>query len=315
MTLRRTIIQSNFDSVLDPAAGATAAKLTISLKVSLVPLDPSAGGTSPVRMHPGPAHLAPNASAIRKGNVVDANYRPVQCRSWMVPEWNAFSIRFKQIVEMSWNNQIILLPWDDGDPRDVLGDDDYRQFIANPRIQAHAECALRINLMPRPGPFDHAVIEVVHVDNPAAHFRNRMLRISDQSILFKKHFDARWPNAFFGQASAAHEIGHWLHDLTQTVFAHEDATYTHGLHRQPGETSAQFRKRRDHEQYGHVLGRREAMMGAGNLVTEQDAAAWLARIRRHTGKLGWAFVHRVNFGHMLSELPPRQQQIMAAMHR
>jgi hypothetical protein len=54
MSIHRTIIQSNYDSVLDPAAGASAARLTIALKVTLVPLDPTAGASPPVRMSPGP---------------------------------------------------------------------------------------------------------------------------------------------------------------------------------------------------------------------------------------------------------------------
>jgi hypothetical protein len=33
----------------------------------LVPLDPTAGGSPPTSMHPGPAHLAANAAGIRPG--------------------------------------------------------------------------------------------------------------------------------------------------------------------------------------------------------------------------------------------------------
>jgi hypothetical protein len=311
MTLRRTIIQSNFDSVFDPANAGTAAKLTIALKVTLLPLDPFAGGSQAVRMAPAAAHLAANANAVHRSTVLDANNRLVPCHSWTIPEWNAFKIRFKQIVEQSWDNQIVLIPLDDGGSRDQLSDQDYRQFIANPRIQAHAEGLLRIALMPPLGPPGHAIIEVARVDNPGAHFRDRMLRISDQSVVFKAHPDPRWPDAFVGQASAAHEIGHWLHDLTTNVFAHEDATYAQGLHRLPTETPADFRKRKDREQYGHVLGRRHAMMGAGSLVSEQDAVPWLTRIRRHTGKLGWAFIHALEFGRAWTDLSARQQRLTA----
>jgi hypothetical protein len=315
MTLRRTIIQSNFDSVLDPPSGTAPATLTIALKVTLVPLDPAAGAALPVQMTPAAAHLAANAHAMHKANVLDADKRLVPCQSWTTPEWNGFKIRFKQIVEQSWNNQIVLVPSDDADLQDQISDDDYRQFIANPRIRARAEGALRIELMQPPGLSAHAIIEVAHLQDPTDDFRDRMLRISDRSIYFKRHFDDRWPDAFFGQASAAHEIGHWLHDLTTNVFAHEDAIYAQGLQPQPGETAAHLSKRKNHESYGHVLGRREAMMGAGNLVSEQDAIPWLTRIRRHTGKLGWAFMHRIEFQRVLTELPPRQVGLMSAVHR
>src|SRR5262249_23964581 len=192
--------------------------------------------------------------------VVDSNQTPVKCRSWTIPEWNAYQIRFKWIVEASWNNQIILLPTDDADPRDVLSDEDYREFVANTRLQAHAQGALRISLMP-PGLIRHAIIEVARLDNPADSFRDEMSRISDQSVFFKRHHDSRWPDAYFGQASAAHEVGHWLHDLVSPFFAHEDAAFASALTRRPGETAAEFGKRKDREQYGHTLGKRVATMG------------------------------------------------------
>jgi hypothetical protein len=310
MSIHRTIIQSNFDSVLDPAAGASAALLTIALKVTLVPLDPTAGASPPVRMSPGPAHLAHDFASIRRGAVVDANGTLVRCRSWMDAEWNNFKIRFKWMVESSWKDQIILLPRDDVDPRDVLTDEDYRQFIANPKVQAHAEGALRIGLLPV-GVAGHVIIEVVKLDDRSSNFRERSLRISDQSVFFKRNYDPRWPDTFFGQASAAHEIGHWLHDLTTPVFAHEDADYAKALTPMPGETAAQFKTRQDREQYGHVLGKREALMGAGNVVTEYDAGPWTVRIRRHTRKLGWRYIHRINFDAIKYDPTPRQKQLAA----
>ena len=305
MSLHRTILQSNFDSVLDPTPSA---KVTIALKVTLVPLDPVAGGSPPTSMQPKPPHLAQNAAGIHMGNVLDSDGNPVMCRSWMIPEWNAFKIRFKSIVELTWNNQMVFLPADDGDPRDVLSDEDYRQFIGNPRIRAHAEGAIRIALMPL-GSVGHAIIEVARRDNPTDSFRDEMSRISDQSIFFRRHHDSRWPQSFFGQPSAAHEVGHWLTDLISPFFSHEDAQYAAALTARPGETPAQFSKRQDKEQYGHTLGKRVALMGAGNLVTEYDAGPWLARIRRHTRKLGWSYIHRVNFRHIESDLTLRQKRL------
>jgi hypothetical protein len=308
MSLHRTIMQSNFDSVLDPSSRANAAKLTVALKVTLVPLDPAAGGSPPTRMQPGPALLVQNDASISKGNVLDSNGKPVMCKSWKIAEWNAFKAHFKSMVELTWNNQMIFLPIDDGDPRDVLSDEDYRQFVGNPGIRAHAEGAIRIALMPL-GSVGHAVIEVAHRDNPAASFRDEMSRISDQSVFFRQHKDSRWPKSFFGQPSAAHEVGHWLTDLISPFFSHEDAGYAGALTARPGETPAQFGKRQDTEQYGHTLGKRVALMGAGSLVTEYDAGPWLARIRRHTRKLGWSYIHRVNFRHIASDLTLRQKRL------
>jgi hypothetical protein len=151
MTIRRTIMEPNFDSVLNPASGGDAAELTIAIRVGLAPLDPRAGGSQPVRMSPGPAYLAHGAADMQSGNVVDVNGTAVKCHSWTAPEWNAFQIQFKQVVERFWNNQIILLPDDEGDPRDVLSDAEYREFIANPRIRARAEGALRVSLLPGGG--------------------------------------------------------------------------------------------------------------------------------------------------------------------
>ena len=313
MSLHRTIMQTNFDSVLDPASGANGAKLTIALKVTLVPLDPRAGGSPPTRMQPGPALLEQNnvddASLVR-GNVLDASASPVpvKCKSWRIAEWNAFKARFKSMVELTWNNQMVFLPIEDGDPRDALTDEDYRQFIGNRRIRAHAEGAIRIALMPV-GSVSHAVIEVARRDNPAASFRDEMSRISDQSVFFRQHRDSRWPKSFFGQPSAAHEVGHWLTDLISPFFSHEDADYAAALTPGPGETQAQFSKRQDKDQYGHTLGRRVALMGAGSLVTEYDAGPWLTRIRRHTRKLGWSYIHRVNFSNIEYDLTLRQKRL------
>ena len=59
-----------------------------------------------------PTHLADTMAHVRRGQVHDYNQSVVACRSWLVPEWNAFKIRFKRAVEDAWNNQIILLPND-----------------------------------------------------------------------------------------------------------------------------------------------------------------------------------------------------------
>ena len=104
---------------------------------------------------------------VRRGQVLDYNNNPVACRSWLVPEWNAYKIRFKRAVEHAWNNQLILLPTESSDPNEALGDADYRQLMSKPNVRAHVEGAIDIELMPI-NAAGHALIEVAHLDNPGA---------------------------------------------------------------------------------------------------------------------------------------------------
>lgn len=296
MTIRRTIVQRNYDSVLDPAQPGRPAKLTIRLKVALVPLDPSvpriAGAPTPP-----PAHLATGASPVRYGPVNDyLNSRSVKCRSWTFAEWNTYKIRFKRAVEQAWNNQMILLPTESGDE---LDDEDYRQFISSPMIQAHCMGALDIELMPLNTP-GHALIEVAHLEKPGDAFRVWMHRITDESVQFARHTDKDWPAWFTGQVTAAHEVGHWLRSLTQTHFEHIDA--------QAAKKLPQALRAR--KQYGVTLGREEALMGAGSIITEHEASPWLTRIRRQTSmKLGWRMIHSTEFRNAMHNIPDRQKDL------
>ena len=297
MTIRRTIVQRNYDSVLDGARPGQPAKLTIRLGVKLVPLDPSvpriAGSPSPP-----PAHLATGASPVRHGLVNDyLNSRSVKCRSWTVAEWNTYKIRFKRAVEQAWNNQIILLPTDSGG-NDELNDEDYRQFISSPTIRAHCIGAIDVELVPL-NLVGHALIEVVHLEKPRDAFRVWMHRITDESVQFATHTDPDWPAWFTGQVTAAHEVGHWLRSLTQTHFEHIDAEAAKIL---PGPVQAR-------KQYGLTIGREVALMGAGSLVTEHEASPWLTRIRRHTSKLGWTMIHSTEFRRVMYNIPERQKDM------
>src|SRR3954465_8405769 len=128
MPIRPSITQANYDSTFTPAQPGQPAKLTLSLKVTLVPLDPSVQWSPPAKtpippVQMPPAHLAASMALARHGPVMDyLNSRSVNCRSWLVPEWNAFKLRFKQSVEHAWNGQMILLPSESGEPGDALGD-------------------------------------------------------------------------------------------------------------------------------------------------------------------------------------------------
>jgi len=301
MSFRRTIMQSNFDSVFDPAAAGRPAKLTIRLKVALFPRDPSAPGHAGSAQHP--IHLANGMPQAHQGPMADADGNLIACRSWLVPEWNAFKIRFKKIVELGWNNQMILLPPDDTDGGG-LSDADYLQLVDNPRLPAHVECALAIELMPV-NAGAHAQIEVVHLAHDGLHFRNWMHRISHDSVELTVRHKSQWPGSPLYQFVAAHEAGHWLHDLSAKHFEHIDAAYAQTV---PA-------TQRDNVQYGHVLGKRMAMMGSGSLMTEHEAGPWLGRIRRHTNVLfGWTTIHQIHFRQGQVPLSDRQRQLSSPHH-
>ena len=268
----------------------------------MFPRDPTAPGNAGGALHP--THLAQRPEDMRVGQLADANRTLVNCRSWTVPEWNTFKIRFKKVVETAWNNQMLLLPPEEGAGDGGLSDADYRQLIGDPRIRAHVECALAIQLVAT-NEAAHAEIEVVHLAQPGLVFRNWMHRIDDTSVDITVRNKDRWQSTSFFQFVAAHEVGHWLHDLNKKHFDHVDVAAARKL------PAAQ----RGDAQYGTVLGKRQAIMGSGSLFTEHEAQPWLGRVRRHTGALyGWTMIHRVRFRHEQELLSPRQKQLMASQH-
>src|SRR3954451_20748365 len=286
MPIRRSITQANFDSSFTPAQPGVPARLSIDLKVTLVPLDPSVDWeppqvtpVPPVQLPP--AHLAATMSMAKHGPVNDYNDDPVDCRSWLVTEWNEFRSRFKKSVEHAWNGQMILLPTESGDTSDRLSDADYLELVSAPNVQAHAEGVLSIELMPI-NRIGHVLIEVAHLERPGHRFRVWMNRLTDETVRFKFHHHQDWPDWSTGQITAAHEIGHWLRDLNSDHFEHIDAAYARTV------PQAQ----RDKAQYGRTLGRREALMGGGSVVTEHEAQPWIGRLRRHsTMRFGWSLIH------------------------
>jgi hypothetical protein len=299
MSLRHTMMQENFDSVLEPAAPGRPAKLTIRLKVALLPLDPSAAVDPRGTTLPIPTHLADSAAQIRQGQVRDYNRNLFKCRSWLRSDWNKYQIRFIRAVEHAWNNQMILLPTPSSDPNDGLSDADYRQLMAGPGQRAYVEGAIDIQVVP-PGGNAHATMEVVYLENNPGHFRVWMHRISDQSVQFASHGHPDWPGWSTGQITAAHEVGHWLKGLTESHFEHIDADHAKTL------PVAQ----RARAQYGRTLGRKAALMGSGSLVTEHEAGPWLTRMRRHTSmKFGWSMMHSHYFRKVANELSDREKRL------
>lgn len=312
MAIRASILEPNYDSFFDRAGPGRPAQLRIRLKVTLIPLDPSTAWarTGQAARLPGaapgplpPSHLAASQAQIKRGNVVDASQQPVRCRSWLVSEWQEFTRRFKKTVEHSWNNQMVFLPVEKGD---ALSDADFAQLIGDPRIPAHVAGVLEVDLQP-PGAASHAIIEVAHLANPGDTFRDRMTRITDESVQFGfNRFTAgraRGITGKTGQVAAAHEVGHWLRNPGSRVFDHVDRTYALTLPR----------AQQDNAQYGRTLGRYYSLMGGGSVVTEHDAAPWLSRLRRQTPmKLGWIYVHRLHFRPRPEDISERQKQLVQA---
>lgn len=300
MTVRHTIVQDNFDSILEPAAPGRPAKLTIRLKVELLPVDPSAAIDPQGNIVPTPTHLSETAAGITQGQVLDYNNRLFKCRSWLTSDWNQYKIRFKQAVEHAWNNQMILLPTPGSDPNDDLSDDDYRQLMAGRGTRAYVEGAIDIELVAIGGN-SHATMEVVYLENnPGRHFRVWMDRISNESVQFATHTDKKWPGWSTGQITVAHEVGHWLKGLNETHFGHIDAEYAKTL---PAAQRASI-------QYGRTLGRKASLMGDGSLVTEYEAGPWLTRLRRHTSmRFGWTMMHRHYFTQVANQLTDREKRL------
>ena len=315
MAIRFSILEPNFDSFFDRAVPGRPALLRIRLKVILIPLDPTtpwarAGHSSKLPgAPPGPLppwRLAANQAGVKRGNVLDASGQAVSCQTWLASEWPQFTRRFKHSVENAWNNQMVFLPVESGDPAESLSDADFRQMIGNPRMPAHVEGALEIDLQ-GPGAAAHAIIEVAHLANPGATFRDRMTRITDESVHFSPHaftFGAsRGIGGDTGQITAAHEVGHWLRSPGEKVFEHIDRQYALTL------PPAQ----QDDAQYGRMLGRFQSMMGGGSVVGDQEATPWITRLRRHTSmKTGWVFVHKLRFHWSPDDVSARQKRLLLA---
>lgn len=339
---RRIISEPNFTSILSPAGpGAVSAKLEIVLAVLLAPMDPSKPYSATSSDMPAifgnmfsPAlrevfwpskanlafntHLADTPQQIRTGFVVDGSKEQTKfaAQSWMRRDFAQYKADFKRVVEMSWNNQIILLPPED--PKDGLSDADYRALVANPRMPAHVECSLAIRFVDSVGSAN-AAIQVVHLkraDDPTVNrrimplpgeeeFRSFAWLITNEDIHRKKTSDYRWPNLPMSQIAAAHEVGHWLG--RPTPLGNLDRYVDHIDANKYDKTAKDY----DELQYGGTAGHYASLMGGGSIATEYDAAPWLNRVRRHTGALfGWRFVHRNRF---VGPVPvsARQQRLLA----
>lgn len=309
MAHRRTIQQGNFDSEFRPARPGKPAELAIRLRVRLLARNPS------VSAAPGQLvtneHLASTKGAWKFGRVRDADDMLFHCRSWLADEFAAFSTKFKQMVELVWNNQLILLPPSEAESGDVMTDADYLEFISRRGLAAHVRCAFEIELLP-PGAAStpHATIEAVRLytregeTQPPFPFRSFATRINHEDVEF-----TRPPGQSFMHVTAAHEVGHWLgRDVPIT----DEARFLHHIDWQKCSAYPDYTPGSDCE-YGRTLSRRMALMGSGSLMTDYEAGPWLLRIRRHTRVLfGWKTIHRIHFNNFQVPISGRQTRVVAA---
>jgi hypothetical protein len=336
---RTFITEPNFTSIYREARSGVPAELVILLTVFLGPMDPtkpyhavrSAGPLLFQQMLPAFAHLAWPDEAnlnfhthlanspgdIRRGTITDGDGGRFRARSWTAQEFDRYKVKFKQVVELSWNNQIILLPPED--PKDGLNDDQYMDLVSDPRLPAHLVCTLNIFLTDNPDSAN-ATIQVARLDRDEDQFdqRDRLMplpgeeefrsyayMITNEDVYRRRSTSYRWPYVRMSQIAAAHEVGHWLGRPTalgslDRYLAHID-----------GDNVAKTDPNYDELQYGKTAGHAAALMGLGSLATIYEAGPWMTRARRHTRALfGWRFVHRSQFVGMVP-VSDRQKRLTA----
>jgi hypothetical protein len=326
MFTRPKIEDINYNSVLEPAKGREPARLTVTLKVVLVPMDPTVA-YNPIKSQTPPRlnfvftpHLAEHMGAVKRGTVRDSSGTPFRARSWTRREFDEYRIRFKQAVERTWNDQIILLPPEE--KQDGLTDEQYMALVSNPQLPPHVVGSLEVLMLPIQTD-THAAIQVVRLDRkeeplgrrlkPLAapgegEFGSYAWMMTNEDIFRIDNSDYRFQGSSFSQVPAAHEIGHWL---GQRAARTTPDRYLPHIDQEFCSTTPGYALDGDCE-YGHVASKRKGIMGVGSVVTAYELKPWLVRIRRHTGALyGWRMMHRVLFRQKLPGPTERQKQLMA----
>jgi hypothetical protein len=314
MVARPTIMEPNFDSVLHPAQPGRSAELEIRLKVALLPRDPSKPGDPAGTIHH--THLASNMGEVRRGRVRDSAGFLYACRSWLVSEFNAYCIKFKRMVELSWNNQLILLPPDGSRPGDsMMSDAAYLEFVSRPDFAAHLRCSLDIQLIPVGRTKTHTVMEVVKLEKPAREQHASLNGFgSFAALICDEDVDFAPTKRSLVQVAAAHEVGHWL-GRPVPLFSGGTINTDRMLHHIDLEAclaaDPNYVPGSDCE-YGNTLSEQMGLLSVGQLVTEYEARPWLNRARRHTKALfGWNFVHRIDFNNHAVPISDRQKRLIA----
>ncbi|AMJ61086.1 hypothetical protein AXW83_13005 [Bosea sp. PAMC 26642] len=244
---------------------------------------------------------------------MDANGSMVDCQTWLLSEWSEFRRRFKHTVENAWGNQMLFLPSEGHSADSKLSDADFKRLVGNPKMPAHVQGALEIDLV-ETAEAAQAVIEVINLKRAGTRFRDQMTRISNESVQFThrefKFGKSRSVDGKTGQITAAHEVGHWLRGPTQRVFEHIDRQAM----LKKGKADASVPKKvLDRMQYGETLGRYYSLMGGGSVVGDHEAGPWMERLAKHTHLTGgWVFVHKQHFHWSVGDISPRQKRLLGS---
>ncbi len=302
MVHNRLIVQGNYDSVMHPAQPGKPAQLDIVMAVRLLARDPWATGPHPLSLVTT-EHLAPHKDARHKASIADVNRTLFPCESWLASEFSAFSAKFKNRVELAWNNQLILLPPDGSQPGETISDDTYRAFISTPNVPAHVRCGLKLVMLPAGDPTTpHVIMEALKLRAHSGGFRSYQFRITDEDADFSK---IQAGESTYHQITVAHEVGHWL---GQDVSLASRARYLQ--HVDAAACSAAGHAANSSCEYGRTAGTKMALLGMGSLLTPYEAKAWLLRAARHTQVLfGWRYVHRVHFEKGMVPVSDRQKRL------
>jgi hypothetical protein len=298
---KKTVQDVNYDSVFTPAQSGKGASLEILLKLGLLPHDPKSGQVAVTfagesRSTSKGHKTVTDKSQVQYGRVKDAQDFRFNCKSWLKADFNKFRDRFVSVVQGVWNNQIILIP-----PEEGLGEWTLKELTLEGNKFPYLDAKLRItfrDLSGAVGERSHGSMAVALLDrdnegkqednaiSKSFRFGANMLMICNEDIEPRVAKIERGSGIFNRTGiTAAHEVGHWL----GSPVPNEDADRPF-YHIDQGKCSQSMY---EDCAYGSTKERTASIMGAGMKALEYDAEPWLRRIRQHSNvKNDWSFIHK-----------------------
>jgi hypothetical protein len=298
---KKTVQDVNYDSVFTPAQSGKAASLEILLKLALLPHDPKAGQSSLTfagesRSASKGHKTVSDRTQVEYGRVKDAKDFRFNCKTWLKADFNAFRDKFVSVVQGVWNNQIVLIP-----PEEGLGPLILQELTLSGNKFPYLDAKLRItfrDLADTSNQRSHGSMAVALLDRQNAgkqednvvtqsfRFGANMLMICNEDIE-PRTAEIERDTGKFNRTSiaAAHEVGHWLgspvpDEQVDRPFYHIDQ----------GKCAQSIY---EDCTYGSTKERTNSIMGAGMKALEYDAEPWLRRIRQHSNvKNDWMFIHK-----------------------